>query len=259
MIRRGLPLCCILFVAGSCLAQTAPPPADVQAIAERAYTFAYPLVLTEQTRRAGVGAENHFSHLLRFPDNTFRVVVRPNVDTLYSLAYIDVSHQPVVLHLTDTKGRYYLMQFMDAWTETFSVPGKRTTGTNEKWIALVGPGWRGSLPPRMLRIEAPTNMVVLIGRTQTNGPSDYPAVHEIQKGYLLMTLGQYQSNPNVSESATPSEQVGRAAVPPPVEVARMTPIEFFRQFALLLERNPPEPCRMIDVLPRSLITLACLW
>jgi len=66
-----------------------------------------------------------------FPDPAFKNVVSPNADTLYSLAWLDVSKEPIVLHVPNTNGRYYLMPMLDAWTNVFTSPGKRTTGTGE--------------------------------------------------------------------------------------------------------------------------------
>lgn len=75
---------------------------------------------------------------------------------------------------------------MDAWTETFADPGKRTTGTGKKWFAVVGPGWSGTLPSGVVRLDAATNHVWLLGRTQTNGASDYDNVHAFQNGMRLL-------------------------------------------------------------------------
>ena len=126
----------------------------------------------------------------------------------------------------DTHDRYYLMQFMDAWTETFSIPGKRTTGTAEGWFAIVGPNWkegrRGSLPERAQRMDSPTNMVWLLGRTQTNGVSDYAAVHAIQRGYILMPLSLYPDGPRKAAPVTQRRPVP-ASVTPPTQVERLTP------------------------------------
>ncbi len=137
-----------------------PSAPEIRAIAERGYIFAYPMVLMEYTRRAAMerAAPNDFTHLQQFPDDTFHQVIRPNADTLYSSSWMDLTKEPVLMHVPDTHDRYYLMQFMDAWTDTFSVPGKRSTGTGEGWFAIVGPGWKGTLPERAQRIDAPTNM-----------------------------------------------------------------------------------------------------
>src|SRR5215469_14773387 len=99
------------FTAG--LGQTIVPPvsaAEARQISQQAYTFAYPLVLMEMTRRAATVESstrylNHFIHAQAFPDDHFRQVIRPNADTLYSSAWLDLAKEPVLLHVPDTKGR----------------------------------------------------------------------------------------------------------------------------------------------------------
>jgi hypothetical protein len=219
-------------------------PEEARKIAGQAYTFAYPLVLMEMTRRANTqnGSTrlvNHFVHALAFPNERFRQVIRPNADTLYSSTWLDLSQEPMLLHVPDTKGRYYVMQFMDAWTETISSPGKRTTGTGEGWFAVVGPSWKGKLPEDVQRIDCPTSTAWLIGRTQTNGPADYDFVHVIQEGYQLTPLSAYPAGqPPVALSDLAQLQSGNN-VPPPVQVARMNTADFFGLFAQLLVKNPP--------------------
>lgn len=227
-------------------AQQPPPPAEVRAIAERAYTFVYPLVLMELTRRnalryavQGVAETNRFTHVREFPDDTFHQVIRPNADTLYSSAWLDLSKDPVVLHVQDTHGRYYLMQLMDAWTETISVPGKRTTGTAEGWFAIVGPGWKGMLPAHVQRIDCPTNMAWLLGRTQTNGVADYPAVRAIQDGFVLMPLSRYPDGPGRRKKPAGRPDM-TGFVRPPEQVQHLKAVEFFTLAAGLLVKNPPQ-------------------
>jgi hypothetical protein len=244
-----------LCVGPSAFAQaTLPSAPEVRKIAEQGYLFAYPLVLMELTRRAAtLGGSpdliNHFNHTPAFPDDRFRQVIRPNADTLYSGAWLALAKEPTILHVPDTQWRYYLMQLMDAWTETISSPGKRTTGTSEKWFAVVGPGWKGKLPANVERIDCPTSTAWLLGRTQTNGTSDYDFVHKIQSGFKLMPLSRYvatrSSEAQTPEPATPiatlrAVQARQAAgVPPPVQAARMSAAEFFGLFVELLKNNPP--------------------
>jgi hypothetical protein len=225
---------------------SAPSPAELRLLADRAYIYAYPLVLMEFTRRvaeqrAGARAPNTFTHNPEFPNAKFRAVIRPNADTLYSSAWLDVSKEPILLRVPDTKDRYYLMQLMDAWTETIAVPGKRTTGTGEGWFAIVGPGWKGTLPASVARdhvINATTNMLWLLGRTQTNNAADYEFVHGIQRGYQLMPLSLYPDGPRASARSV-SRPAAVAIVPPPQQVAMLEAAEFFRIFADLLKSNPP--------------------
>lgn len=244
-IRFSVLTAVTLFMSALPIPAQIAAPQEVRAIGERAYLFAYPMVLMEYTRRAavergrsiGVPAMNHFTNAPVFPDDRFRQVIRPNADTLYSSAWLDLSKEPLILRVPDTHDRYYLMQFMDAWTETFEVPGKRTTGTGEGWFAIVGPGWQGKLPERAKRIESPTTMVWLLGRTQTNSAVDYENVHAIQRGFVLMPLSLYPDGPKPLKPGAPVRIT--PVVPPPLQVKRLTGVEFFTAFTELLEANPP--------------------
>ncbi len=212
-----------------------PGPGEIQEIAERAYIYAYPLVLLEATMSAL--PVNHLTHVAAFPDANFRLIVRPNADTLYTNAWFDVSKEPMLLHVADSGGRFYLLQFMDAWTETFADPGKRTTGTGEAWFAIVGPGWSGKLPANVTRLDAPTNQVWLLGRTQTNGASDYDRVHAFQRAMRLVPLSQFPGTAQTSGTVSPSRAA--AGVPPPDRIKALQPVAFFSAFAKALKANPP--------------------
>src|SRR5208337_4283974 len=83
----------------------------------QSYLYAYPLMTTGLTRdgllqREGPGALNRFFHAANLPDPTFTRIVAPNVDTLYSFAFLDLAPEPVVLRLPDTEGRWVLMQIL---------------------------------------------------------------------------------------------------------------------------------------------------
>jgi hypothetical protein len=210
-------------------------PSELRDIAERAYIYAYPLVLLEATR--GAMPVNRFTHVPQFPRPDSRQVIRPNADTLYSMAWLDLSREPILIRVPDSGGRFYLLQFMDAWTETFADPGKRPTGTAEAWFAIVGPKWTGKLPEHVTRFDAATNIVWLLGRTQTNGAADYANVRAFQQGMRMMPLSAYPDGVQEVGSARAFGTVTGGT--PPDRVKAMDPVAFFASFATAMKANPP--------------------
>ena len=78
----------------------------------------------------------------------------------------------MVLSVPNTNDRYYLLPMLDAYTNVFASPGKRTTGTEAGDFLITGPGYKGTVPANMKEIKALTNMVWILGRTQCNSPQD---------------------------------------------------------------------------------------
>jgi hypothetical protein len=211
-----------------------------------AVVYGLPLVIMDITRAKTTNVArpgdfsapvNQFVHVRAFPDASFKDVVRANVDTLYSSAWLDLSKEPVVLSVPDTKGRYYLMPMLDAWTNIFASPGKRTTGTAAGHFAITGPGWSGTLPAGVTELKSPTNMVWIIGRTQTDGPQDYAAVHAIQDGYSLVPLSAFGQPYTPPEGAVDPAIDMKAA--PVDQLKAMSSSAFFDRMASLLKSNPP--------------------
>lgn len=220
---------------------------DLDRAAEDAYLFLSPLVLMDVTRRItsnvpagarpGFGPMNAFTHMRAFPPGDFREVVRPNFDTLYSILWFDLREEPIVVSAPDTGGRYYMLPMLDMWTDVFALVGSRTTGTGEGHYALVGPGWKGTLPDGVTRIDSPTPFGWIIGRTQTNGPADYEAVHAIQDGFVATPLGQWP-NPPAPVSAAFDPDVDMTT-PPLDQVVEMSPEAFYSYGMELMALHPP--------------------
>lgn len=174
---------------------------EARAVGVDAYLYFYPLITMDITRRVainvepgkkpGLGPANMFNNFAAFPTADFKTVVRPNFDTLYSSAWLDMTAEPVIVSTPDTGGRYYLLPMLDMWTDVFASPGWRTTGTKAGNFLIAPSGWTGRLPSGMTRIDAPTRHVWIIGRTKTDGPPDYEAVHKIQAGYKITPLSRW--------------------------------------------------------------------
>jgi hypothetical protein len=220
---------------------------NIKEIAPKAYINGYPLVLMDATKKVGTAASrpipakgkapvNQFCPLAFLPDHTFRDVVRPNVDTLYSIAWLDLRHEPVVLSVPDTGDRYYLMPMLDAWTNVFAAPGTRTTGNSVANFAITGPNWQGSLPAGVQHIEAPTNMVWIFGRTQVNGKDDLPAVSQLINQYKLAPLSAWGT-----DYTPPEVPVGPGVdiSEPMAQVEQIDEFTFFKTLAELMVDNHP--------------------
>jgi len=172
-----------------------------------------------------------------YPDASFRTVVRPNFDTLYSSGWLDLAQGPVILSLPDMKDRYYLMPMLDMWSNVFAAPGTRTSGGGAAHFAVTPPGWSGTLPEGVQAIAAPTPFAWIIGRTQTNGPGDYAAVRAAQAGYKLTKLADW-GKPPVAPPVTINPAIDMKT-PPKVQVDALQPADFFRRGVDLLADNPP--------------------
>ena len=189
-------------------------PAEARQIAEDAYVYGYSLITTEVTRVQGtniakaepnkLGAPmNEFANVPRYPPAGYRGVSAPNADTLYSLAWLDLS-EPMVFSQPDMGNRFYLFEMVDLWmTDLKSSPSTRTAGGNAENYLITGPGWSGDVPEGMKHISMPTRYMVILGRTYANGTvEDYKAVNDLQAQYKITPLAAW------GKTYTP--------VPPPV-------------------------------------------
>src|SRR5436309_9582393 len=245
----------------SAIAQGAQPAITEQeahAIGVDAYLYFYPLVTMDLTRRQmtnaqagkelGFGPPNTFNNVPAYPTASDKVVVRPNFDTLYSSAWLDLTKDPVIVSVPDTNGRYYLLPMLDMWTDVFASPGWRTTGTHARHFLIAPAGWRPDLLDRFVdefrlprdtqRINAPTPHVWIIGRTKTDGPQDYAAVHEIQAGLKITPLSEWGRTPRPAEVSTdPSIDM---KTPPKTQIDTMSADKYFAYAAELLKVNGPK-------------------
>jgi hypothetical protein len=222
-------------------------PEEARSIARDAYIYFYPLITMDVTRKQLTNVEagkseiggpmNTFNNVPAFPAADLRVVVRPNFDTLYSSAWLDLTKEPLIVSAPATDGRYYLLPMLDMWTNVFASPGSRTTGTEAGNFIVTPPGWNGAVPAGITRIDAPTPYVWVIGRTKTDGPPDYDAVHKIQAGYKITPLSEWGSTPKpVQPKIDLSVDM---KTPPKRQVDTMAAASYFNYAAELLKTHPP--------------------
>lgn len=257
------PLLTILVVLGA-LAGPAPAktaaaeqqadqaePQAIEAVALDAYLYLYPLVVMDYTRRQltnvpagtpGLAAPmNTFAASRNFPTPEVHSVPRPNFDTLYSPAWVDLTKGPVLMTTPDTGGRYLLISMLDMWTNVFASPGQRTTGTRAGHYLITPPGWSGKrpdgLPEGTIEIPAPTPYVWLIGRIQTNGQADFPAVHAMQDKFALTAYDA--SGQPLPKADFLADAAFDMKTPPNIQVEALDPAEFYARAAELVKLHAP--------------------
>ncbi len=217
------------------------------ALATDAYVYGYPLVTMEMTRRVVTNVDSvkgsrgpmgQIIKLRQYPDPSFKDVTAPNADTLYTTAFLDVGKEPWVISVPDMKDRYYLLPMLDGWTNVFQVPGKRTTGTGAQTYAIIGPGWKGTLPSGVKELKAPTSIVWILGRIYCTGtPEDYAAVHKTQDEFKLVPLSSY-GKPYTPPPGTVDPSVDmKTAVRE--QVNSMDAVAYFTLLCKLMKDNPP--------------------
>ena len=220
---------------------------EAHAIGVDAYIYFYPLLSMDITRKQftniepgkefGKGPMNMFVSVPQYPPAEFKGVVRSNFDTLYSIAWLDLTNEPLVIAAPDTEGRFYLLPMLDMWTDVFASPGWRTTGTEAGQFLVTPPGWTGTVPAGMSHLPAPTPFVWVIGRTKTDGAADYAAVHKIQAGYTVTPLSRLGKEPEaVTVKIDPAVDM---KTPPKIQVDSMSAANYFTYAADLLKVNPP--------------------
>jgi hypothetical protein len=166
------------------------------------YIYGYAPVAMEATRAIetavpdttspGRAPINQFAYVDQLATPAERLIIRPNADTLYTSAWLDVTSEPLILHVPDTEGRYYVIPMLDAYSNEFASIGSRTTGNNEGNYAIVGPFWHGALPKELTGVmHAPTDTIWLLGRTLVHGESDVSNAVAVTHQYQLIPLSAY--------------------------------------------------------------------
>ncbi len=161
-----------------------------QAIAKDAYVYSYAMMESYQTWRAQtvdktangyVGGFNVFRHYSEpfTPDN--KDIVTPNNDTPYSWAWLDLRAEPMVVSVPAVpKDRYYVMQWIDLFTQNFAYIGVRLTGFGAGNYMIAGPKWKGRKPAGIKQVfKAESDIVGTLTRTALQGPEDVPNVKAI--------------------------------------------------------------------------------
>lgn len=173
--------------------ETPASPDPLTQLATRAWIYGYPLLYNLEEIGGFVRADGSFP--VAAPWNTFGAArellgpetrfVTPNNDTLYLMAACDLSGGPLLLEVPDTHDRYYVLQFVDAWTNNVAYIGRRATGTAAGRYLLVGPGQSPTVPGGLTPVHLSTDVFMIVGRVAVDGPADLPAARAAQDSFSL--------------------------------------------------------------------------
>jgi hypothetical protein len=146
-------------------------------------------------------AVGHFWHASQVLTAEYQDSGSPNNDTMFSVAWIDVTDEPVILSHPDIPDdRYYTFEISAMHSDNFGYVGRRTTGNKAGNYAVIGPGWEGQLPEGVTALPpSPTPWVMILGRTLVDGADDVPNVQALQEEYRLTPLSLWGTESEVPE------------------------------------------------------------
>jgi len=241
--------CAFLALMGAILLPVpavAQTPKDAEAIAAEAYIYGFPVVDNYRVMSAYFinrrsleykGPPNRIYNTARVYTPEDKAVQTPNSDTPYSFAWLDLRTEPVVLTLPAIdKDRYYSVQLVDLYTFNFAYLGTRTTGNGGGKFLIAGPDWKGAIPAGIDKvIQAETQFVFALYRTQLLGADDMDNVEKIQAGYGLELLSAFAG----TTPPTPAPDIEFIKALTPQE--ERDSLDFFNILNFVLQYCPVDP------------------
>ena len=246
MKRLVAMLMTVVLLTGVCTcAEPALSTDEVWTLVRQAYIYGFPLMLMDATLTVGTNVEapengkapiNQVGHARGLATAAFRQVVTSNVDTLYSQIFYDLSQDAVVIQ-KPAVDRYLTFQVMDAWSDTVAVLGTGADTQDANTYLLTGPGFDGDVPEGMTRVDIPTNIGWIIGRTLCYGPEDLENIYDIQAQMDVRTLSLWESGEAQPAGIYDPDKDGT-----PIQIVLgMGSKAFFDRMNELLLSNPPYP------------------
>jgi hypothetical protein len=231
--------------------QAAPSVFDWQAeyaysLGLQAFIYGFPYIYNALTRykwtnipqdpkRIPYAPVNHFWHASELIDATYRDGGCPNNDTLYSVAWVDLGKEPVILTVPEiSEERYWTFELVTFTSDNFAYVGRRV-GSRAGNYALIGPGWHGNLPEDVTAVtpSSPTPWILILGRTLADGVDDLPVVHALQAQYKLTPLN-FWGKPDVQ--LPESREVYKPAI---ALAGTEDPLGAWKTLNSMLLENPP--------------------
>src|SRR5712675_427846 len=205
--------------AAMTVATTAPVPANAQAkaewpdiieakrIAEEGFIYGLPIVMNyavmyeysvDKNSGQYKAPFNHINNEARVFTYKDTAIITPNSDTPYSILWLDLRAEPIVLSVPAVeKSSYYSVMLCDGNTFNYGYIGSRATGSDAGDYLVVGPSWQGVTPPGIKKVfQSTTQFSAAAYRTQLFNAADMPNVEKVQAGYKVQALSAYLKQPS---------------------------------------------------------------
>lgn len=207
---------------------------------KNAYIYTLPLAMVNATREKMLllAPSNTLVHTKKLSDSDTRIVVTPNVDTLYSQAFLNLSKEEAMVLEKPAAERYYMIQVMNAYTDNIQILGTGADGQDANTYLFTRKDYKGKVPPGMMHIKVDTDMVWILIRIVCADAADYPNVYALQEKTKLMPLENYLSGePYVPE---PEESPHDSSFVPIQYVMSLPAKAYFDIANQLMVNNPPK-------------------
>jgi hypothetical protein len=179
---------------------------EIRTIAEEGFIYGLPIVMNyavmyefavDTSSSQFKAPFNHIHNSARVATYKDTAVVTPNSDTPYSILWLDLRAEPMVISVPEVEGnRYYVVQLVDGNTYNYGYIGTRATGTRAGSYMVVGPGWAGEKPAGIDKVfQSTTPFSFAVIRTQLYNPADMPNVEKVQAGYRAQPLSAFLMTP----------------------------------------------------------------
>ncbi|MGH6625629.1 MAG: DUF1254 domain-containing protein [Burkholderiaceae bacterium] len=206
-------------------------------IGMQAYAYGFPTIHYTRLRFGMVARPvgvvnmplNTFFHIPRLTDHGEQYGGSPMRDAIYSLAWLDLGPEPVVVHAPVSGERYLSLQLAEFYSDVFGYVGPSVNGGKAQTALVAGPDWQGEAPAGIdVVLRSPTPSALLFARVSTPGGDDLPAARALQQACFVKPLSDWQA-----DRATPE----RRDVTPPVPADQ--PLADFRTMNAAMRENPP--------------------
>ncbi len=218
--------------------------------ARKIYLYGWPLLMSEATSRIGTNVPaptpkgyapfNQLGRMVSTVKAGFRDVVTVNTEVLFGSAFLDLRKEPMILSVPDMGARYWIAQMQDWWSENLDSAGSRLTGNQAQSIAIVGPGWQGSLPAGMIVRRSATNNLWLLPRLRVNPQSqaDVQQAREKLEQFRLVPLSAY-GKPDWTPVVDVPPRPPFAMAAPVVQLLSLQGERFYQELAQAMLANSP--------------------